>query len=225
MPALPPVPNVIKADFFYTIGSDLRALNRLFIGYTGGIPSSADVATLAGDLYTIWAAEIAHYMCDVNVFTGCEVTDLSSALGHQATHAANTNGSLTSTPLPANVAGLGSMKIGRRYRGGKPRTYLPVGDQAQVLTPQTWQSTFVSNMQASLNATITDIAATAAGTTSLTNLVNVSYYSGFTVVTNPSTGRARNVPKLRTTPLVDPVLSWTFEVTQASQRRRLLRQP
>ena len=225
MPALPSVPGVIKMDAFYTIGSDLQALNRIFIAYTGGPPSPGDAATLASDLYTIWAAEIPVYMQDANALTGVEVTDLSSPTGSQATHSHTTAGSLTGNPLPANVAGLASMKISRRYRGGKPRTYLPVGDNTSVQTAQTWTTAFVGVLQASLNAIIADIAVTAAGTTSLTHLVNVSYYSGFTVVTNPVTGRARNVPKLRTTPLIDAVTGWTFETTQASQRRRLLRQP
>jgi hypothetical protein len=50
--------------------------------------------------------------------------------------------------------------------------------------------------------------------------VNVSYYNGFTVVTNPTTGRARNVPTLRGTPVVDTVTGIVARVQVGSQRRR-----
>jgi len=225
MPALPVVPNVVRWDIFYDVGSDVKALSRLHIGYTGGAPSSADATALAVSLDSIVDAELAVYMNAANAITGCKITDLSSPSGGQGESLTTTAGSLTDEPLGAGVALLASMGIGRRYRGGKPRTYFPLGDAGVVLSPQNFDSVFITNVQASLDAIRTDIATLTAGSTSLVDLVNVSYYSGFTVVTNPGTGRARNVPTLRVTPVVDACLTWAAEQRFASQRRRNLRQP
>jgi hypothetical protein len=225
VPALPVVPNVIRVDIEWTVGTDAAAMDRIFIAYSGGPPTSANCVTLAGLLYIIFAAELAIYTNANNALTGVRVTDLASSTGGQGEHLQTTVGSIGPDDLGANSTALASMRIGRRYRGGKPRSYFPLGGASVMQTPQTWTSAFQVNVQAALNAIIADIAVTTAGTTVLTHLVNVSYYHGFTVVTNPITGRARNVPTLRPAPIVDPVLSWVMELKLASQRRRLLRQP
>jgi hypothetical protein len=225
MPALPVVPNVVRWDLFFSIGADIRALCRMHIGYTGSAPNSASCTAFAVSLDTIADAELAVYMNSANAVTGCRVTDLSSLTGGQGESLTTTAGSLTDEPLSAATAVLASMTIGRRYRGGKPRTYLPLGDAGTVSTPQTWDPTFITNVQASLDAIRTDIGTLVQSGCTLTDLVNVSYYSGFTVVTSPTTGRARNVPTLRVTPVVNQALSWSAEARFASQRRRNLRQP
>jgi hypothetical protein len=225
MPALPVVPNVVRWDIFYDVGTDIAALTRLHIGYTGTAPNSAACTAFAVSLDTIVDAELAVYMNSDNAITGCRVTDLSSVSGGQGESLTTTAGSLTDEPVGAGVALLAHMGIGRRYRGGKPRSYFPLGDAGTVLTPQTWDPTFITNVQASLDAIRTDIGSLVQSGCTLTDLVNVSYYHGFTVVTSPTTGRARNVPTLRVTPVVDQALSWTAEARFASQRRRNLRQP
>jgi hypothetical protein len=227
MPALPPAPATIRVDILYSIGSDLTALDRLFIAYTGAAPTSAQCVTLAAALYVIFAAEIAVFMGGDNALEGVRVTDLASPTGGQGEHLQHTVGAAGGGPLGANVAGLASGKIGRRYRGGKPRTYFPVGSDIDMATPQTWLASFVTNMQAALDAIRADIAVTSAGATVLTHLVNVSYYSGFTVRPDPPIPgvRAKNIPTLRGAPVIDPYISWTFEPKLASQRRRLQRQP
>lgn len=225
MPALPPVPNVVRVDIQTNVGADVAALSRIHVGYTGGAPSSADAASLASQIYVAAAATLAPYMHLSDALRGIEVTDLSSPTGGQGSHAQLTVGSLAGQPLPADVCVLGSMTIGRRYRGGKPRTYLRMGDSNTVLTAQSWTAAFLSNVEASYDAMRADIATYSAGTTVLTTLKNVSYYSGFTLVVNPITGRGRNVAKPRLVPVVDTVTDWVPEVKFGSQRRRNLRQP
>jgi hypothetical protein len=54
-------------------------------------------------------------------------------------------------------------------------------------------------------------------------LVSVSYYEGFTSVTNPITGRTKDVSKLRTGgPVVDVVSAIIVANGPKSQRRRNL---
>jgi hypothetical protein len=225
VPALPVVPNVVRVDVLFTVGSDLNAMDRLHVEYTGGAPSSADCVALAAALYIIFAAELCPYMNANNYLTGVRVTDLSSATGGQGEHIQSTIGAEAPDDIGANSTALVSMRIARRYRGGKPRTYFPLGGFAEMLSPQKWLTTFVTAVQASMDAIRADIAVTTHGTTILTTLCSVSYYHGFTVVTNPITGRARNVPTVRAVPLVDTCIGWIMEQTIASQRRRLQRQP
>lgn len=225
MPALPVVPNVVKWTMFYTLGADTKALSRMFIRYTGTPPNSAACIAIASALYTDFAAEFAGYMHNTCSIEASEITDLSNVSGGTGVHTAHTAGGLSGQALSAATAMLVTMGIARRYRGGKPRTYFPFGDGGSTQTVQTWTSSFVANIQTGLDTIVSDIAVTNSGGCNLAKLCNVSYYQGFTVVTNPVTGRARNVPKLRTTPVVDDALTWTAETTMASQRRRLLRQP
>ena len=224
MPALEPVPNVLKVDIGWSIGSDLTALTRLFVSWSGTAPSNATCASLAAALYVIFAAELAVYTATTNALEYVNVQDLTSDTAGQGTHVATTAGSLAGGLLGAGVAFLASMKIGRRYRGGKPRSYLPLGDVTFLDTAQLWTSGFQGDVQASLNAIIADVSVTSSGGCDLGSLVNVSYYKGFVVSPpNPVTGRVRNVPTPRAVPVVDPVTAWVAEQRLSSQRRRNLR--
>jgi hypothetical protein len=225
MPPLPNVPNVLKADVGWQIGADLAALTRLHISYTGTPPTGATCVTLAHDLHSDIAATLLPYMVSSNNLLSVRLTDLTSPTSGQGIYSATLPGTSTHNIIGADVSVLASMTIGRRYRGGKPRSYLPLGGDGDLATQQTWTTTFVSNVQASLDGLRSDIAATSFAGCALVALVNVSYYQGFTLVTNPITGRGRNVPKLRVGgPIVDAATNWVCENRLSSQRRRNLRQ-
>jgi hypothetical protein len=118
------------------------------------------------------------------------------------------------------VAVLVNYLISRRYRGGKPRAYLPWGDAGQLTSRQSWSGTFVTAVDSAFSTFYAAVIGLSAGSTTITDHVNVSYYDGFTVVTDPVTHRARNVPTLRGTPIVDVILSFAANPRPGSQRRR-----
>jgi hypothetical protein len=219
MPPLPNVPNVLRADFLWSLSDDTDISTRLFLRYSGGPPSSSDAAALAADIYnplhivdTMWGTD--------TVLTGCRVTDLSSSTGGQGEHTQSTEGGRAGGELPAGVCLLANYLINRRYRGGKPRSYWPWMTSDDFFTRRAWAAESVTEAASNLAATFTAIIGLNEGTTTITQHVNVSYYSGFTVVTNPVTGRARNVPTLRNVPVVDQINSFNVSTTPASQRRR-----
>lgn len=223
MPALPAVANVIRVDAQYELGSDINAITRLFVGYSGTPPNNATCVLLAADLYIVFAATLIPYMTPGNKLIGVEVTDLSDPAGGQGAHVATTNGSYASAVLPAGVALLANAKIQRKYRGGKPRSYFPLGGSAALTSQSLWDPTFLANVQASLDQIRSDIAATAAGGCTLLTLVNISYYEGFVVTPpNPVTHRVRTISTPRVTPLVDIFTAWTANTKPSSQRRRNL---
>lgn len=219
MPALPSVPNVVRVDWLWDDGSDNNVSTRNYFRYSGSAPTSADCVTLAADIYADMSAHDDLWSA-ATVLTGTRVIDLSSPSGGVGEHAQSTPGTIAFNELPGGVAMLVNYVIGRRYRGGKPRSYFPFGSSEQIFTRQQWQAAFVTAVDSGLAAYFSAVIGTTVGGTTLTEHVNISYYEGFTVVTNPVTHRARNVPTVRAVPVVDNILSFAASSRPASQRRR-----
>ena len=220
MAPLPPVANVFQFNLVYGLGSDLTAENRLFFRWSGTSPDTAAAISLAAHVGAGWTSFWAPLFPDSTALLTVEATDLTSLSGAQGTSVIDSDGTRGSPELGAATALLVSMSLERRYRGGKPRTYWAAGLQTDLQTPQTWTSAFIAAAQTAANDFAAYVAAGASGGTALGAQVNVSYYEGFTVVTNPLTGRARNVPTRRTTPEVDNITLWTPNLHLGSQRRR-----
>jgi hypothetical protein len=219
MPALPNVPNVIKARLNWQDSADLAVYNTLFFQYSGSAPSSADITSLAaaidnavGDQDSLWQA--------ATVLLGCECTDLSSSTAAQGSDAVAINGIRDGNTLAGGTAVVVNYRINRRYRGGKPRNYFPWLVSQDLTNRQLWSTAAIEAVEEGMAAIFTAILGTTAGGTTLTNHVNVSYYEGFTVEGGTGGKRARNVPTVRTTPLVDTIQSLTCLSRPGSQRRR-----
>jgi hypothetical protein len=218
-PAVVPVPNVCRFRFLWSDSGDLDVSNTMFFRYSGGPPAATDALALAVDGYTAMAAPSTLWNADTQL-TGCEVTDLSGPSGAQATHNAVTNGAEAGSPLAGGTCLVASYQIGRRYRGGKPRNYFPWGSSADLLTRQSWNSSFVTTCQTNLASVIATIIGKSSGSTVITSHANVSYYQGNTASINPRTGRAQNFPIPRAAPLVDTIVGIAIRPQPGSQRRR-----
>lgn len=219
MPALPEIPNVLRTDLLWNVDSDVGVSSRQFFRYSGGPPNSANCVDLAADIWEHASALAGLYSTAVEL-TGVKVTDLSDNSGGEGVHEQVEAGSRSGSRLPGNAAVLINYVIGRRYRGGRPRTYFPFFTVADINSSSTWVGTSLDDVTTAMSSYFGAVIGLNVGSTTITQHVNVSYYSGFTVVTNPVTGRARNVSKVRTTPLVDDILSWSVASRIASQRRR-----
>jgi hypothetical protein len=153
-------------------------------------------------------------------FVAVQITDLSSPSAGVGEWAGSHAGTRSGSILPVGVCVVLNKEIARRYRGGKPRQYLPYGTDSDLSGASRFTSAFTSDLVTAWDGFQGTLSGTAVGPATITNEVNVSYYDGFTVVTNPSTGRARNKPTLRATPLVDSVLEYSASEVPGSQRRR-----
>lgn len=224
MPALPAVPSTLRCDFLYDIGADNKALTRLFFAYTGTAPDNTTCDSIAAAANGFWAATYKGYMCDTSKIAGCTIEDLTSATSGVGADYTVTVGTRAGVALPANVAVLYNFKIGRRYRGGKPRVYLPLGADGDQLTSQTWQSSFVTNVQEGITlGFLPAFLGTVYSGTTISQHVAVGYYHGFTAVTNPITGRTRDVPTPKAGPITpDPIIAYLVNPIIGSQRRRTL---
>jgi hypothetical protein len=224
MPALPAVPQVLRVQFHWTIGEDTTTATTLHMHYTGTAPNAAACSGLALALGNAMDTMTALTMLNTYSMTAVRVTDLTAAAAGDATSAFSTAGGKSGTMIAAGACALANYQIGRRYRGGKPRSYWPFGWAEEMADPQKWGATFINTCDTALNSFVSTAKGTTVSGTTIDQLVSVSYFSGFHVVTDPVTGRARNVPTLRSGgPAVDDVISQTFNPRIAYQRRRSVR--
>lgn len=221
MPALPNVPNVLR--FKHIMENNATgpiAHVRQYFLYAGGPPSNADCTTLANDAQTAFGAHLLGLMSVDWQYDGCEVTDLTSpTAGFGASTGAIQVGTAGGNALPADTCSLVNHTVHRRYRGGHPREYWPLGVESHLADITSWSTTYQTAFATDYAAFVAAILAATAGTTTLSQAVNASLYEGFTVHTG-TTGRARNVATPRSTALVDPILTSHLNPVLAVQRRR-----
>ena len=221
MPALPVVAKVLKVAAIWSYGVNTDIVTRFYIQYTGSAPDAAQLNTFCNSVKGDLADTIQAAVNEAYTLGRVHAIDLSSAIGAEGDWLGADVGNLGGDPLPADVAQVCSYEISRRYRGGHPRGYWPMNQAGDLNTPQQWATGVVSGNQTQFETFFAAVLThTWSGGGSLTH-VNVSYFHGFTVITDPITGRARNVPTVRGTPLVDAVSAYVARAHIGTQRRRL----
>jgi hypothetical protein len=219
MPPLQPVPDVVKAQFRWVDASDAPTYNQLFFSFSGSGPDSEDCHDFALAIGNAMATHNALWTVDTSV-NSVVATDLSSDTAATGDATVTGVGTDEGESLPGGAAFVTSYSIARRYRGGRPRNYWPWGSAAQLMSRQAWTAEFLAAGISSINSVIAAVVGETYGGMTITNHVNVSYYKGSTVETNPRTGRAKNVPTPRATPLVDVITGVLGVPYPGSQRRR-----
>jgi hypothetical protein len=225
MPPLPSPGSVLRVEFETGGDASQPAGSRFYLQYSSGPPDTADLNTLASAVSAAWGTHIAPRVANTEKLESVTITDLSSDTGAVGTWEGTVDGTNSGAPLIASAAALVNHVIARRYRGGRPRTYVRAGTATDLENENTWSSTFLGEMLTAWQAWIAEILATTGiGITSL-QIVNVGYYEGFLAHEYPS-GRYKNIAQLRKvdgvpTPNVDPVTSSTVATKIGSQRRRL----
>ena len=184
MAPLPDVPGVVKIALVFSDGINTDVVTRFYLEYSGTAPSAAELDTFCTGVHATFVPNLAAEMHEDLSLIRVEATDLSSLTGATGLDTSTDPGTASGDPVPLSAAVVSSYVISRRYRGGHPRGYWPLGAGAVLTNPQRWDA-------------------------------------GFTVITNPITHRARNVPTLRTTPAVDAVSGTIARLRVGTQRRRL----
>lgn len=193
---------------------------RWFYTYTGGAPTVANLSAMGTLLDNQAKTAFEPLMTPDRGITSWVLEDLSSATANVATVPSSVLGSAPNDANPANVAIVTSYQINRRYRGGRPKTYWPFGTSFDFTPTGEWNPNFVASVQSGVIQVIDAPIGAPEGSTTLANHVNVSYYQGYTNITDPVTGRVRSIPKLRAAPQVDVITGVLAEGYAASQRRR-----
>ena len=222
--ALPGVPNVLRLEYKTTDGADLDVLNRSYWSWAGTTPTVAILDAMATQAATSWDSRFVGLYMDQIALVETTLVDLTSDTSAAGLSTASYTGTLGGDVLPANTAFLNGYEIARRYRGGKPKNFWQFGNASKLQTTQTWTSAWVADVSGQIALWVTDMLALASGGTTVTGQVNVSYYGPPNIaVYNPVTKRYRTVSTVRATPIVDPIIGYTYSALIASQRRRSTR--
>lgn len=226
MPPLPAVPNVAAVRLSIENQVTLHtSIIRHFYQWTGGVSSTADMQALATAVYNAWATQFitADHNAD-SILIGATAEDLSSGSAPVGSHITPTNGGGGSKALAAQACAQINWGIDRRYRGGKPKTFVPELNDVTTNDDHSFTTSFVGHMNSLANnlagGSGSVLTASYPSITGL-HMVNVSYFHGFTNVTLPS-GRQKAKPQVRAVPLVDVITRFACKGTLATQRRRLL---
>ena len=203
MTPLPPVAGVLKVSQVWLDYSDNGAMTVFHLSYTGGPPSAANCASMAAAFNGHAATRFAPLLSEESSVGNTTVLDLSSDLGGEGTAGSETSGTRTGDNIGPAMAMVISKKVARHYRGGHPRSYLPVGTASDV-GAGVWDDGLLTASVAAWDNFITDLLSEGVGC-SIQAEVSVSYYLD----------GAR-----RTTPHVDTITSYVAQRLIGSQRRR-----
>jgi hypothetical protein len=222
MPALPAPGPVIRVDLHFTVGTDANALTRWFMAYFGSPPAIPALTSFTTALNGYCDDALPPLMHSDTTYTGCTITDLATDTGASLYASESSAGSRDGAALGADVCLLANFTVDRRYRGGKPRGYWPLGTASDLETRQTWTSDFLAAAQTPIENIYGQLTGDEADGCTVGQNVNVSYYGPPNRFLTGSTGRIRTVSTVRTTPILDAAVGPTLNPKLGSQRRRNL---
>jgi hypothetical protein len=207
MPQLPVAPSAVKISFHFSYGTDANVMTHMYFAFVTGTPNTADLQGFTNTARSLWVTNMLSLMTNAVTLRnvdGIWLGDYTSAL---VTASGSNSGTRLGGVIPASTAALINLKLSRRYRGGKPRLYLPLGAQTDFLDAQHWSSAFITAVTTGWNAWVNGMQAYVGGPSlSALSLANVSYW---------------HLGGLRPTPLVEAVTSSGINSIPATQRRRL----
>lgn len=207
----------VRLDYLQVDG--FRGGNRFFLGYSGSAPTVANCNSLASDIATAWQTDIASLVPAAWSLVEVDVLDIATDSGNSGNAAVSYAGTRSGDALPAQCAANIEYNIARRYRGGKPRIYMPIGVMTDLQNQSEWSNSMVTSIEAGWNSFMSAVQALTVGSMGTLTHVNLSYYKGFTNIVN-SSGRERAVPTYRAAALVDTVTGYAAKVQVSSQKRR-----
>lgn len=216
-----PLPDVpcVRARLIYTQTDAFEGGSRFYLSYAGSAPTGANCTTLADDIEAAWVANLAPLMTENWELTSVDVLDIATDSGLSGQWNGTEAGSGGTNQIPASCAQNVEFNIARRYRGGKPRMFLPPAGQPALLDAGHWDSAQVTAVNTGVAAFFAALEALSIGAMGALQHINLSYYQGFTNITN-SSGRERAVPKYRATAQSDRVTGYSAKAEVGSQRRR-----
>lgn len=220
MPTPPNVPSVCRFRLLGTLANAAPWGVRFYTLFSGGSPSNANMLTLAEGVAAAWNDTCGQHQSHNVTTTACDGIDLTTDSGAAATADVDYPGGADEAPVDNQVAGIVKYIIARRYRGGKPKMYIPGLGISGVLDNSHWTTSFADAMGTAFTDFDSAISLLSAGSTDLQEIVNVSFYKGFTPSQNPVTLRWRNIPTYRSEVIIDPVGAFTFDELFGSQKRR-----
>lgn len=219
--ATPPLPDTscVRVHLIYNQANPGEGGNRFYISYSGSAPTPGNCATFAASVGTEWETHIAPLIAEPYELTEVDVIDITTATGNSGQAFPDVGGSRAGAYLPDSVAINVEFGIARRYRGGKPRMYLPPATEGDLQNQSSWTSAFVSAVNTGVEAFFSGIESFDIGSMGTLQHINLSYYQGYTNVPIPGE-RTKVKNNYRAVALHDNIESYSCKAMIGSQRRR-----
>lgn len=217
-PPLPASP-CMRVRLVYTQSDGFEGGSRFYLSYAGAAPSGANCVSLATAIAGFWASEFESLIGNTWALTEVDVLDIATDAGLSGVWSGSNAGTQEPPMPPASTAYNVEFDISRRYRGGKPRMFLPPGPIARMSDASHWAVATIDAVNTAFAAFIASIEAESIGAVGQLTHVNLSYYKGFTNIVN-SSGRSRAVPTYRDAALLDTIVGYATKGVIGSQRRR-----
>ena len=219
MPPLPIVPGVLRVRWQYQLGGTVNTGFHQFVRYGGSVPSLTQLNNMAASAHTHYAFYMPALFHPNAHLTGIQIQDLSDVTQPTGIWAGTEAGTRTGGPLPASTSMILAWKVQRRYRGGKPRAYIPAGTDTDLADAQHWTAAFLSAFQSAWES-MWSLIYNDASWGSPFNFCSVSYFAGHTWQADQH-GNYHYIPTRRTTPLIDNSVASVYTSLLGTQRRRL----
>jgi hypothetical protein len=221
MPGPVPTPTgVVRAVMGFAPSTDANVRSRFDMSYGGGPPSTSDLLNWAALVSSAFGTHLAALLTSSDALEYVEGIDLQVPGTPAGVYSTAVAGTRSGTQVPLSVTACINFTPDRRYRGSKPKIFLPFGTDSDVNNPDTWTSTFKTAVDSGWAAFIAELAGATVGSIVLGGQVCVSYYSGTEPNPNPR-GRLQRIPTPRTVPLVQPITNHGLNLIFGAQRRRL----
>jgi hypothetical protein len=222
--ATPPLPDTpcirVRLDYSQTDG--FFGGNRLYFAYSGTAPTGAQCVALATYIQgTEFGAQIRGLFSAAWSLAEVDVLDIATTSGRGGSATTPVAGNRSGSAMPAQVAMGIEFNIAERYRGGKPRCYLPVGVDSDQQNPGQWTSTFTALCGTAWGDFIAGICAQGLVAANDLTHVMLSYYDGVNTSSPPWRGPGfKYPPKYRSTALHYPISGYAPKQEFSSQKRR-----
>jgi hypothetical protein len=224
VPALPPIPNTLKLElgFEYTIPARLFG-SRLFFSFGAGqIPTVADLHSFCVTAANDWNTYLAPHMSSDRQLASIIAQDMSSQTGAVAEATGIGAGLSAGAAIVGNACTVINFAIARHYRGGKPKIFLPLGTESDLLDQTAWGSPYLTALTTAWQSWVSALTAVTTPSFNTSAQVAVSYYAGYQKTTPPWRGPGFPYPlAVRPTPLTYPVTAFAVRARIGSQRRRI----
>lgn len=196
--------------------------SRFYLNFEGTRPDGPACTTFAGAVATAVNTHLVGLWAVNFTLDEVDVLDITDAMGRSGQWTGSYPGSRTGSTLTDNCATNVEFGVGERYRGGKPRIYLPPGVSTDLATVSTYNSTFTGLVDTDVPLFFTEVTgAPWTGASGLTH-VNLSYYKGYNTATPPWRGPGyKYPPKYRSPNAISfPITGYFCKSVIGSQRRR-----
>lgn len=217
---LPDVPNVVRLDFGYNV-SGQTAGSRTFWKYTSAPPSLANLTSLNTTIRSAMSTNFGPLWNPLTKLVLVKTTDLSSRTAQWAQDTGSTVGTRTGAECSPEQCMVLNYVIANRYRGGKPRTFLPGGNQLDIQSDgYHWTSAYTTSANSAWLALASAIAGF--GSITFTTQVVVHYFHGHTPNKVTNVWGPANIPAVVTSaPVVDTISAPLAKLKIGTQRRRI----